>query len=66
MAAGVLIVVQSLVSIPETPESSILYKVNHCADAFIFLSLFCDVFKMTFGLDPAVPYTNEDVEIFKP
>lgn len=66
MIAGVLIVIQSLVSIAKTPKSSILYKLNDFEDAFIFLSVFCDIFKMTFGLDPAVPCNNDDVKVVNP
>lgn len=57
--------VQSLVSIAESRDRSLLYTINHFVDAFIFLSVFCDIMKMNFGLDPAIPYKNDDVEVLK-
>ncbi|XP_064548339.1 ninjurin-A isoform X3 [Drosophila montana] len=65
VAAGVLLVVQSLVSIAKSQNRSILYTVNHFVDAFIFLSVFCDIIKMNFGLDPAIPFQVDEVEVFK-
>ncbi|XP_062123531.1 ninjurin-A isoform X3 [Drosophila sulfurigaster albostrigata] len=65
VAAGVLLVVQSLVSIAESKDRSLLFTINHFVDAFIFLSVFCDIMKMNFGLDPAVPFKNNDVEVLK-
>lgn len=65
MTAGVLLVIQSLVSIAKSKNRSILNTVNHFVDAFIFLSVFCDIMKMNFGLDPAIPYKDDQVELLK-
>ncbi|XP_034487704.1 ninjurin-1 isoform X3 [Drosophila innubila] len=66
VAAGILLVLQSLVSLAKSKDRSLLITVSHFVDAFIFLSVFCDIMKMNFGLDPAIPYKNEEVEILKP
>ncbi|XP_032596102.1 ninjurin-2 isoform X6 [Drosophila grimshawi] len=63
---GVILVAQTLVSIEKSRNREILFVINHFADAFIFLSVFCDVVKMNFGLDPAIPHKEGDVEFFKP
>ncbi|XP_026840325.1 ninjurin-1 isoform X3 [Drosophila persimilis] len=67
VAAGILLVIQSLISIHNSKDRSIGFTLNHFVDAFIFFSVFCDVMKMNFGLDPAIPLQNkDDVEVFKP
>ncbi|XP_032589550.1 ninjurin-1 isoform X3 [Drosophila mojavensis] len=65
VTAGVLLVIQSLVSIAKSKNRSILNTVSHFVDAFIFLSVFCDIMKMNFGLDPAIPYKEDQVELLK-
>lgn len=31
---------------------------NHFSLGFVVVALFCDVIKMNFGLDPAIPYIH--------
>ncbi|EDX13167.1 GD18856 [Drosophila simulans] len=64
VAAGLLLVIQSLINMHNTKDRNRGFAINHFIDAFIFLSVFCDIMKMNFGLDPAVPHT--DVELLKP
>ncbi|XP_034127857.1 ninjurin-1 isoform X3 [Drosophila guanche] len=65
VAAGVLLIIQSLISIHNPKDRSIGFTINYFVDAFIFLSVFCDVMKMNFGLDPAIPLL-QNVEMLKP
>jgi len=65
VASGILLILQSLVSLANSKDRSLLIKVSHFVDAFIFLSVFCDILKMNFGLDPAIPYKSDEVEILK-
>ncbi|XP_017103187.2 ninjurin-A isoform X5 [Drosophila bipectinata] len=65
VAAGILLVVQSLISMHNPKDRSLGFTINHFVDAFIFLSVFCDVMKMNFGLDPAIPHSSDDVELLK-
>ena len=66
MVAGVFLVLQSLVSIHKTEKQRIVAEhLNHIIGGIIFLSVFVDVIKMNFGLDPAVPIVNSDAEYIK-
>ncbi|XP_020811476.1 ninjurin-1 isoform X3 [Drosophila serrata] len=67
VAAGILLVIQSLISMHNPKDRRFGFTINHFVDAFIFLSVFCDIMKMNFGLDPAIPHsTDDDVELIKP
>ncbi|XP_037814970.1 ninjurin-1 isoform X3 [Lucilia sericata] len=66
ICAGLLLMVQSLVSIHKgKTERKVADVLNHVINGFIFLSVFVDVIKMNFGLDPAVADVDKDVEILK-
>ncbi|XP_065354677.1 ninjurin-1-like isoform X3 [Calliphora vicina] len=60
ISAGLLLMIQSVLSIHKGKEERKVADVlNHIINGLIFLSVFCDVIKMNFGLDPAIA----DVEI---
>ncbi|XP_046805888.1 ninjurin-1 isoform X3 [Lucilia cuprina] len=66
ICAGLLLMIQSLVSIHKgKTERKVADVLNHVINGFIFLSVFVDVIKMNFGLDPAVADVDNDVEILK-
>ncbi|XP_037956169.1 ninjurin-2 isoform X3 [Teleopsis dalmanni] len=54
--AGILLVIQSMINIHKSEGQRRAADIlNHIIGGIIFLSVFCDVVKMNFGLDPAVP-----------
>lgn len=42
-------------------ERAIADALNHVINGLIFLSLFCDIIKMNFGLDPAIPDIQKNI-----
>jgi len=65
VAAGVLLIIQSLINMHNAKDRNLGFTINHFIDAFIFLSVFCDIMKMNFGIDPVVPH-SDDVKLLKP
>ncbi|KAM7359738.1 ninjurin C isoform 3-T3 [Cochliomyia hominivorax] len=66
ISAGILLMIQSVVSIHKGKmERKIADVLNHIINGLIFLSVFCDVIKMNFGLDPAIPDFHQNIETFK-
>ncbi|XP_075147060.1 ninjurin C isoform X1 [Haematobia irritans] len=64
IGAGVLLLVLSTFSIHKGKnERAVADVLNHVINGFIFLSVFCDIIKMNFGLDPAIPDLRNDVDI---
>ncbi|XP_005188340.1 ninjurin-1 isoform X1 [Musca domestica] len=62
IAAGCLLMVVSVVGIHKgKTERAIADALNHVINGLIFLSLFCDIIKMNFGLDPAIPDTQKNI-----
>lgn len=58
--------IQSVVSIHKgKTERKVADVLNHIITGLIFLSVFCGVLKMNFGLDPAIPDLQKDVEKLK-
>lgn len=43
-----------------TRHRSIANALTHISLGLVFVALFCDVIKMNFGLDPAVPFDKPD------
>lgn len=46
-------------------ERKVADVLNHIITALIFLSAFCDIIKMNFGLDPAIPGSTKEVQFIK-
>ncbi|XP_055849130.1 ninjurin-1 isoform X2 [Episyrphus balteatus] len=60
VTVGLLLLIQSLVSIHKTPfQRKAADILNHLIIAVVFLTVFCDVLKMNFGLDPAVAFVKD-------
>ncbi|XP_054082047.1 ninjurin-1 isoform X3 [Zeugodacus cucurbitae] len=54
--AGTLLVILSLIGIHKSKyQRSVAETLNHVVNGIIFVSVFCDIIKMNFGLDPAIP-----------
>ena len=43
-------------------ERKVADVLNHIITALIFFSTFCDIIKMNFGLDPAIPGSTKEVQ----
>ncbi|XP_013107118.2 ninjurin-1 isoform X1 [Stomoxys calcitrans] len=66
IGAGLLLMVLSVISIHKGKmERTVADALNHVINGLIFLSVFCDIIKMNFGLDPAVPALQKDVEVLQ-
>ncbi|XP_017041139.1 ninjurin-1 isoform X3 [Drosophila ficusphila] len=66
VTAGILLVIQSLINMHNPKDRRVGFTINHFIDALIFLTVFCDILKMNFGIDPAVPHSSDDTELLKP
>lgn len=44
-------------------ERAVADALNHVINGLIFLSVFCDIIKMNFGLDAAIPDLQRDVKV---
>ncbi|XP_044250144.1 ninjurin-1 isoform X4 [Drosophila takahashii] len=65
VAVGVLLITQSLMNMHNPKQRNWGFTINHFIDVFIYLSVFCDIMKMNFGIDPVVPHSDE-AELLKP
>ncbi|XP_073847811.1 ninjurin C isoform X1 [Musca autumnalis] len=64
IAAGFLLMVVSVTNIHKgKTERAIADALNHVINGLIFLSLFCDIIKMNFGLDPAIPDNGKNLGV---
>lgn len=53
--AGTLLVVLSVIGIHKSKyQRSVAETLNYLVNGIIFVSVFCDIIKMSFGLDPAI------------
>ncbi|XP_020715354.1 ninjurin-2 isoform X3 [Ceratitis capitata] len=53
--AGSLMVILAVIGIHKSKfQRSIAEKLNHIVNGIIFISVFCDIIKMNFGLDPSI------------
>ncbi|XP_050338018.1 ninjurin-2 isoform X3 [Bactrocera neohumeralis] len=58
--AGSLLVVLSVIGIHKNKyQRSLAETLNHTVNGVIFVSVFCDIIKMSFGLDPAIPMVGK-------
>ncbi|XP_065081787.1 ninjurin-2 isoform X4 [Ochlerotatus camptorhynchus] len=59
VSAALLAVILTLVNFHKGElQQRVANILNHFSLAFVVVALFCDVIKMNFGLDPAVPYIH--------
>ncbi|KAF5299922.1 hypothetical protein FQR65_LT09317 [Abscondita terminalis] len=55
VSAGLLSIIMGILKMHEDPKQIMIAEIlNHVALGFVTGTLFCDVIKMNFGLDPAV------------
>lgn len=60
VTAAVLAVVTSRLDLHESArQRTIANALTHISMGLVFVALFCDVVKMNFGLEPAVPYSDK-------
>ncbi|XP_018797533.1 PREDICTED: ninjurin-1 isoform X2 [Bactrocera latifrons] len=63
--AGSLLVVLSVIGIHKYKyQRALVETLNHILNGVIFVSVFCDIIKMSFGLDTAIP-TVETIDKLK-
>lgn len=56
VVAGILAVILSLINLKNgEKQRNIANILNHVSLALVLMALSCDVIKMNFGLDPAIP-----------
>lgn len=60
MAAFLAIVLTRLSLNESSHHRKIANALTHVSMGLVFIALFCDVIKMNFGLDPAIPFPNND------
>ncbi|XP_035773347.1 ninjurin-2-like isoform X4 [Anopheles albimanus] len=59
VSAAMLAVILTLVNLHAGElQQKVANILNHFSLGFVVVALFCDVIKMSFGLDPAVPYIH--------
>ncbi|XP_054747565.1 ninjurin-1 isoform X3 [Anastrepha obliqua] len=64
--AGTLLIILSVIGIHKSKfQRSLADTLNHIVDGIIFLSVFCDVVKMNFGLDPAISVVGTQADKLK-
>ncbi len=60
VTAAVLAFLTSRLDLYESSrQRSIANALTHISMGLVFVALFCDVVKMNFGLDPAVPFQSD-------
>lgn len=61
VSAAFLAVILTRLSLNEnTQHRNIANTLTHVSMGLVFVALFCDVIKMNFGLDPAIPFPKND------
>lgn len=60
VTAAVLAFITSRLDLYESArQRTIANALTHISMGLVFVALFCDVVKMNFGLEPAIPYTDK-------
>lgn len=62
VAACLALILTRLSLSEDCRQRKVANVLTHISIGFIFVALFCDVIKMNFGLDPAVPVTEMNTE----